>query len=407
VERVWAVFFVSGIKPKGETMYQTLTTFKVFVPAYMGCGTSQRIGIALTEKGYKKAFVVFDKGTRDAGIITPIIENIENAGIEVCQFDGVLPDPPTAMVEEASAKCNAFKPDVIVAIGGGSTMDTAKSVNVLVNNPPPLRQYLGLAKTIKSGVPLVFVPTTSGTGSETTTVSVLSITEQGGRKDSILSHVCQGSMAFLDPELTVGMPPKMTAATGLDAFAHAAEAITGSMANPISDELGASAIRLIYNYLPKAFDDGKDLEARERMQLGSFLAGAAFEATSTQLSHSFGHSMGTFFHVVHGLGCAVCLPWVIARSAKYEPHKVRIIADAMGLNVPKSAGSDELARAVKEAIIAFNKRVQIPNIKGLGISKEAILAIVPAIIADGPSLTAPWPINNAEVTAMIEEAYEI
>ena len=388
-------------------VYKQFTTFKVFIPSYMGCGCSKRIGITLATQGLKKAFIIYDKGTYNAGIIQPIIDNVANAGLDVNLFDGVQPDPPDDIIEAASDQCNGFGADVIVAIGGGSSIDSAKGVNVLVNNPKPLTSHIGLAKTLKKGLPLVAVPTTSGTGSETTDVAVLSVMNENGRKDAIVSHACLATMTFLDPELTVGVPAKMTAATGMDAFAHATEAITSSMANPVSDELGGAAVRLITKWLPIAFDDGKNIEAREKMQLASYIAGAAFQQTNTQLGHGFGHAMGTFFHVMHGIGCTVCLPWVIARSAKYEPHKVRIITEAMGLDIPESASNDELGKAVKEAIIKLSKRVQIPNIKDLGIPKEAMLSIVPAIVAEKPTLTAPWIPNAAELAAIVEEAYDI
>ena len=304
-----------------------ITTYECFVPPIMGPGASKRIGITLRAKGFKKAYVIFDKGMMDFGIAGPIIENLNMANIETVCFDKVTSDPPDEMVEACAEEARTAGCDVIVAIGGGSPMDTAKGVNVLINNPPPIRQYFGVQKNLRPGLPMVFVPTTAGTGSETTNMCVITCVSQG-KKDSVVSPVCVGSLAILDPELTIGLPPKATAMTGLDAFAHVVESMTGSQANPLSDALSRDAIRTIVKWLPVAVNDGKNIEAREKMLEASFFAGMAFTNALVHLGHSIGHSIGAVFHVPHGLACAFCLPEVIEYTARTESHKVRMICEA-------------------------------------------------------------------------------
>ena len=306
-----------------------ITTYECFVPPIMGFGASKRIGIALHARGHKKAFVIYDKGMEDFGIAPPIVENLHMSNIETVCFDEVVPDPPDEMVEHAAEIARTAGCDVIVAIGGGSSMDTAKGVNVLINNPPPIRQYFGVPKGLRPGLPMVFVPTTAGTGSETTNMCVISCVSQN-KKDSVVSPVCLGSLAILDPELTLGLPPRSTAMTGIDAFAHAVESLTGGQANPLSDALARDAIHTITRWLPRAVENGKDPVAREKMLEASYFAGMAFTNALVHLGHSIGHTIGARFHVPHGLACAFCLPEVIEYTAWTEKEKVEMICEEMG-----------------------------------------------------------------------------
>ncbi len=382
-----------------------ITSYECFVPAIMGSGSSKRIGITLRAKGFKKAYVIFDKGMMDFGIAGPIIENLNMANIETVCFDKVTSDPPDEMVEACAEEARVAGCDVIVAIGGGSPMDTAKGVNVLINNPPPIRQYFGVQKNLRPGLPLVFVPTTSGTGSETTNMCVITCVSQG-KKDSVVSPVCVGSLAFLDPDLTLGLPPKTTAMTGLDALAHVVESITGAQSNPLSDALCRDAIRTIVKWLPVAVADGKNIEAREMMINASFFAGMAFTNALVHLGHSIGHSIGAVFHVPHGLACAFCLPEVIEYTARTEHKKVAMICEAMGAEVPENAGWEEVGAIAKKTLRAFIRSVGMPNPKEYGIELDALLKIAPMVTADTGFALIPYRITAARVAEMFRSAYD-
>lgn len=382
-----------------------ITSYECFVPPIMGFGASKRIGITLRGKGYKKAFVIYDKGMMDFGIAGPIIENLQMADIETICFDGVQSDPPDVIVEAAAEQARSAGCDVIVAIGGGSPMDTAKGVNVLINNPPPISQYFGVQKNLKPGLPMVFVPTTAGTGSETTNMCVITAVSQG-KKDSVVSPVCVGSLAFLDPELTMGLPPKATAQTGIDAFAHAVESITGGQANPLSDALCRDSIKTITKWLPRAVANGKDETAREKMLEASFFAGMAFTNALVHLGHSIGHSIGATFHVAHGQACAYCLPEVIEYTARTEKEKVEMICEAMGVAVPEDATWQEVGAIAKDAIRAFIKSLGLPNLKESGIELEALLKIAPMVTSDSGFALVPYRITSARVQEMFKSAYD-
>ena len=370
----------------------------------MGFGASKRIGIKLHAQGHKKAFVIYDQGMEDFGIAPPIIENLHMSNIDTVCFSGVIPDPPDEMIERAAEQARSAGCDVIVAIGGGSSMDTAKGVNVLINNPPPLMQYFGVQKNLRPGLPMVFVPTTAGTGSETTNMCVISCVSQG-KKDSIVSPVCVGSLAILDPELTMGLPPKATAMTGIDAFAHAVESLTGGQANPLSDALARDAIRTITRWLPRAVENGKDEAAREKMLEASFFAGMAFTNALVHLGHSIGHSIGAKFHVPHGLACSFCLPEVIEYTARTEREKVEMICEAMGVSVPEGASWQEVGALAKDAIRALIKRVGLGNIQDSGIPLDDLLKIAPMVTADTGFAILPYRIPASRVAEMFRSAY--
>ena len=381
-----------------------ITTYECFVPPIMGFGASKRIGIALHARGHKKAFVIYDKGMEDFGIAPPIVENLHMSNIETLCFDEVVPDPPDEMVEHAAEIARTAGCDVIVAIGGGSSMDTAKGVNVLINNPPPIRQYFGVPKGLRPGLPMVFVPTTAGTGSETTNMCVISCVSQN-KKDSVVSPVCLGSLAILDPELTLGLPPRSTAMTGIDAFAHAVESLTGGQANPLSDALARDAIHTITRWLPRAVENGKDPVAREKMLEASYFAGMAFTNALVHLGHSIGHTIGARFHVPHGLACAFCLPEVIEYTAWTEKEKVEMICEEMGVTVPEGADWKEVGALARDAIRALIKKVGLPNLEQSNIPLDELVKLAPMVTADTGFAIIPYRITAARVAEMFRSAY--
>ena len=381
-----------------------ITTYECFVPPIMGFGASKRIGIALHARGHKKAFVIYDKGMEDFGIAPPIVENLHMSNIETVCFDEVVPDPPDEMVEHAAEIARTAGCDVIVAIGGGSSMDTAKGVNVLINNPPPIRQYFGVPKGLRPGLPMVFVPTTAGTGSETTNMCVISCVSQN-KKDSVVSPVCLGSLAILDPELTLGLPPRSTAMTGIDAFAHAVESLTGGQANPLSDALARDAIHTITRWLPRAVENGKDPVAREKMLEASYFAGMAFTNALVHLGHSIGHTIGARFHVPHGLACAFCLPEVIEYTAWTEKEKVEMICEEMGVTVPEGADWKEVGALARDAIRALIKKAGLPNLEQSNIPLDELVKLAPMVTADTGFAIIPYRITAARVAEMFRSAY--
>lgn len=382
-----------------------ITSYEIFVPTTMGSGASLRTGLKVKQLGLRKVLVVYDKGVKDVGIADLIIENLKNAGVEIVIYDKVLPDPPDYLVEEGAEIARRENIDGIVAVGGGSSMDTAKGINVLINNDPPIMKYFGVQKNLKPGVPMVFIPTTSGTGSEVTNMCVISCISRGN-KDSVVSPVCVASLAIVDPDLTLGLPQKMTAATGVDALAHAVESITGSQANPLSDALAREAIRMISKWLPVAYKDGSNAEAREQMVLASTFAGMAFTNALVHLGHSIGHTLGAHFHIPHGVACAIALPEVIEYTSKTEYKKVRMICECLGAELSDDATSEEIGVAAKKSLRDLIKSVGIPNLKELGIQLEDVMKVAPVITQDTGFAMIPYRITAAKVAEMLKSAYD-
>ena len=382
-----------------------ITSFNVFVPAIMGSGASLRTGIKVRDLGCKKVLVVHGKGMKASGIADTIIENIQNAGVETAVFMKVRPDPPDTIIEEGAEVAKLEGVDGIVAVGGGSAMDTAKGINVLINNPPPIMQYFGVQANLKPGLPLIFIPTTSGTGSEVTNMTVVSCTSRGN-KDSVVSPVCVGTLAIVDPDLTLGLNPRMTAITGVDALAHAVESMTGGASNPLSDALAREAIREAVKWLPVAYEDGSNLEAREHMILASMFAGMAFTNGLVHLGHSIAHTLGAQFNIPHGLACAAALPEVIEYSSRTEWKKVAMICECLGEEVPENATPEEIGAIARKALRSFLKLVGIPNMKELGLGLEDVINVAPLITADAGFALAPYRITAARVAEMLESAYD-
>jgi alcohol dehydrogenase len=237
-------------------------------------------------------------------------------------------------------------------------MDTAKAVNILLTNPSPIGKYLpgpGMSFA-KPGKALILIPTTSGTGSEVTPIAVLTITERHA-KGGIMGPACRASLAIVDPSLAAGMPPSITADTGMDAFAHAAEAITSIQANPMSDILAEKAIGLICAYLPKVVKDGTDMEARTNMSFAAMLAGYAFSDAITHFGHAIGHSLGAKYHIPHGNACGIALPGVMEFVAKAVPERVRYVGKAMGLDMPDTLSIEQTGKRVADAIRALSAEI--------------------------------------------------
>lgn len=383
-----------------------ITSYEIFVPVIMGSGSSMRTGMKVREMGCLKALVIYDKGMKDTGIADRILDSLHEAGLETVIFDGVVPDPPDTMVEAAAEEARKAGVDSIVAVGGGSAIDTAKGVNVLINNPPPLSNYCGgVQNGLKPGLKMVFIPTTSGTGSEVTNMCVISLVTQK-KKDSVVSPVCLADLAIVDPDLTLGLPPKMTAATGVDAFAHAVESLTGGQANPMADALAREAIRMIVKWLPIAIEDGKNLEAREHMILASTFAGMAFTNALVHMGHSIGHTFGALFHLPHGIACSLALPEVICYTAKTEAHKVREICDCMGVEVPADADNMAVGEIAREAIRGFLKKTGMPNMKALDIPKAPLGDIAKAVTQDIGYAIIPYRISASKVHELLLHAYD-
>ena len=315
-----------------------------------------------------RVLVVTDAGLVRAGLVEAAIRSLTRSGVAVAVFDGVVADPPEAVVLEASARARAFDATGIVGLGGGSSLDVAKLVALLVRGGEALPQIYGVGLARGPRLPLLLAPTTAGTGSEVTPISI--VTTGAHEKKGVVSPVLLPDVALLDPELTLGLPPAVTAATGIDAMVHAIEAYTSASPNnnPVSRALACEALRLLGRNIRRAVHHGDDLEARSAMLLGSLLAGQAFANSPVAAVHALAYPIGGHFGVPHGLSNALVLPHVLRFNA---PACGSRYAELLAHAFPEHAGggADAFIDAVEELGRACGLE---PRLRDVGIPADAV-----------------------------------
>lgn len=380
--------------------------FMFGIPSYVhfGEGVSTKLGEIAAGMGAQKAFVVYDKGVKAAGIIDSLIASLTAAGVSALEFDGVLPNPPDTEVEEAAAIARAANVDIIVAVGGGSSIDSAKAINILLTNPSPINQYDGINLVKAPGKPLIAIPTTAGTGSEVTAFSIVTDTVRT-KKMVIGGQFVGATIALADPLLTVGMPPKITASTGLDALTHAIEAYVSKAAMIPTDVMALKAIELISQNIMKATKNGGAcIEARSAMLLGSMMAGIAFNSAVLGLVHSIAHPLSAHFHLPHGVANAIGLPFVMEYNALTVPSRFRAIAVAMGIDVSGMSDTASALAAV-ELVKSMNKELEIPTLKDCGVTKDMFDRLAEDALKEVSTLFNPRDPSKQDVLAILEKAY--
>ena len=382
-------------------------TFNPKSEILFGDNSSEQAGARVKALGCSRVLCVYDKGVKDAGIVDPVVKSLEAAGLKVLHYGKVLADPPDTMVDECGDVARKEGVDGIVGVGGGSTLDTAKAVNVLLANPGPIVDYYLRpgAPPHRPGRPLILIPTTAGTGSEVTQVSVITNTATGA-KGGVKGPATIPTLAIVDPGLTMGLPPSITAATGMDTFAHALEAFTsGINNNMMSDLLADRAIELVARNLPQAVRQGSNTEARTAMSFASVLAGLSFSDAPCHLGHAFGHALGAIHHVPHGVGCAIAQPAVIRLAAGLMPAKIRRVGELMGLKAAESLSTEELGTQVAERIMAFNREIGIPSLKDLQVKESDLLPLSRATAKDVCFNFLPVALSEADLLKIVQREY--
>ncbi|MEM5028029.1 iron-containing alcohol dehydrogenase [Priestia sp. WB3] len=336
----------------------------------MGTGQSKEIGSIVEDLVLPgaKVMIVTDSGVRNAGLVQPIEAYLQVAGYSVFVFDQVSPNPRD---NECLAGAELFRKEqasAVIAIGGGSPMDTAKAIALLGPNGGIPEDYISGKKAYANLSPLICIPTTAGTGSEVTRSSV--ITLAASHKKITLKHaLLRPTIAILDPALTLTVPKSITAATGVDALVHAIEGYSCKVTNPISKAMGASAMETIVKYLPAAFEDGSDLEARYKMQEGSLLAGLCFGSADVAAVHCLAEALGSLYDTPHGIANAVFLPYVMQFNA--AENKVLHAELAKIMSFADKTDSDDVAiQKLIDGMYTFTKKLGIPALKDLSHVKE-------------------------------------
>ncbi|MFT6660383.1 MAG: alcohol dehydrogenase [Maricaulis maris] len=295
--------------------------------------------------GVERVVLVTDRGVRQAGLIDAPLGELEVAGLSVLVLDEVIADPPEDMVLAATARARDFGAQLVIGFGGGSSLDTAKLVALLLGSDQPLSDMYGVNKVRGQRLPLILIPTTAGTGSEVTPISVVTVGETS--KMGVNDPALYGDLAVLDAALTLGLPRHVTAATGIDAMVHAIEAYTSAIEkNPVSDALALAGLKKLHGSIERACLDGADMAAREDMLLGALLAGQAFANAPVGAVHALAYPLGGIFHVPHGLSNSLMLPPVLRYNApSAEPLYTQLAAHL------------DLAGASTEALVTEMERI--------------------------------------------------
>ena len=323
-----------------------------------GEGSVNRLPKFIKDKGFHKVLIVTDGVLMSLHLLDSLFENLQKEGIEYVLYDGVKPNPTDVNVEEGVKLYKENNCDAMIAFGGGSPMDCAKGIGARIAKPKKsIEQLQGLLKVLKK-IPTIFtVPTTAGTGSETTIAAVITI-EKTHHKASINDISLMPRYAVLDPLLTVGLPQKVTSTTGLDALCHAVEAYTNNTYNTkLEKKLAKDAVKLIHDNLYKAYLDGHDIEARQNMQRAAFYAGRAFTRGSVGYVHAIGHTLGGLYGVPHGLAMAILLPHVMKAFGSAVYDKLADLADVCGI---KGNTNEEKAKAFIAWIEEMKTKMNIP-----------------------------------------------
>ena len=374
-----------------------------------GAGAVNGLGNIIKQMGKSNVIVLTDQGMKDLPVVTDLISRLQNEGLTVHLFSNIAANPVEAMVHEAVDFMHQVKPDVIVAIGGGSPIDTAKAANVVYTHGGVVNDYdiaIGGIERIKPILlPLIAIPTTAGTGTEVTYVGVITDTKKH-TKFGVLSPLVIPDVALLDPEVTVSMPPALTAFTGMDALTHCIEAYTSVVGFPPADALALQGIKMIARSLRTAVKDGKNIAAREDMLLASMMAGTAFSLNGLGACHAMAHQLSAFFDTPHGLANAILLPRIMEFNLSSNPQKFADIAAAMGADIRNLSPEEAAAESLK-LVEQLAAEIGVPRyLDDVGASKDKIAELVERALVDNPITTNPRSCSAADVEQLYLAAFK-
>lgn len=325
--------------------------FRTVPHIHVGAGSAGRLAdVAASLIGSRKRiFLVTDKGVRGLGLLDRAVAGLDQAGLTVAVNDSVVADPPVDMVQAVVGEARDFGAELVIGFGGGSSMDTAKLVAVLLGTDQPLHEMYGVGQVTGARLPLILIPTTAGTGSEVTPISVVTVGETS--KVGVNDPTLYADLAVLDAELTYGLPRAVTAATGIDAMVHCIEAYTSRIEkNPVSDALALAGLKKLHGAIERACTDGNDTEAREDMLLGALLAGQAFANAPVGAVHALAYPLGGIFHVPHGLSNSLMLPPVLRYNAEEADPLYAELSAHIGLASPGAVALVEEMERIADAV---------------------------------------------------------
>ncbi len=378
--------------------------WNTFCPTLFGTGSSKEVGAKAKELGMTKVMVCTEKALCDFKVATQVIDVLKASGLEVFVFDKCKADAPSDICDEGAAFARANGIDGIVAVGGGSTLDTAKAVCIIISQKgTTIRDFYGVGEA-EHDMKLITLSTTSGTGSEISQWAVIGDIVTGAKEMPIYKP----DMAIVDPVLTYSLPAGPTAATGMDVLAHCVEALTNKNYNPYGYIFGKEGIKLTLKWLPVAVKEPKNEKAREMMALAANLGGMAISACGCQIGHSFAQTFGAMNHIPHGLGCAWGLPGVMTYTAKYGERKnLEEVAEAMDIAYTEKTSTKELADILSKRVVDLMRELEIKSLKDSGYSLDDCMLSAERFFHDGAFGNSPGTPGIKEIKEYIEYTYKV
>jgi alcohol dehydrogenase class IV len=370
-----------------------------------GPGIVKDIGFEASKLGGTKAIIVTDRVLRSIGLVDRVVRGLEESGVALAGiYDDVPPNSEVGVVEMGAQYARGQGCDVLIAVGGGSVIDTAKGMAVLLTLGGSLLDYQGVGVVTQPLLPLIAMPTTAGTGSEVTLAAVIK-DDASGLKLEFNSPYMMPNVAVLDPEMTITLPPMLTAATGMDALTHAIEAYVSNQAEPITDALGIHAIGMIAQALPAAVKNGGDLEARGEMLLAACIAGLSFSNALCGIVHAMAHACGGRYGVPHGVANSILLPYGMEFNLDSCPERFADIAVAMSA-ATKRASVQRAARLSVAAVRKLSADIGLPRrLRDVGVKADGIPQLAEDALADAMMISNPRPAELPDVIHLLQQAY--
>ncbi|HWO77829.1 MAG TPA: iron-containing alcohol dehydrogenase [Bacillus sp. (in: firmicutes)] len=379
-----------------------------FVPvSFTGWNSLSHLVEQVSQFGVKKILLVTDPFLKEIGLTDKVVVPLREAGYIIDIYTDIVPEPPLEIGEKLVAYTREFQYEMVIGVGGGSALDLSKLAAVLAVHEGNVADYLNLTGTkriTKKGLPKILIPTTSGTGSEVTNISVLSLETT---KDVVTHDYLLADVAIVDPALTISLPPRVTAATGIDALTHAVEAYVSKNASPVSDAFALQAIRLISGSIRTAVSNGEDRQARTNMSYGSYLAGLAFFNAGVAGVHALAYPLGGQFHIAHGESNAVLFPYVMGYIRQSCEKRMKDIYNAMGFHPTNLSQLDASYKCVAE-LKRLVEEINIPStLRGFNIPEDALERLTNDAIQQKRLLArSPMTLEKKDIYRIYKAAYD-
>ncbi len=368
---------------------------------YIGLNALSILSSEIERLDSQKPLIVTDPNMEKLGYVDKVKKHLSGVKAEV--FNEIKGEPSIEELERLAVKVRNGKYDLILGLGGGSAMDSAKIASISATNEGSIEDYIGIDKVRNKGLPLICIPTTSGTGSEVTKFAVIRYEKT---KKAISSDLIIPDVAIVDPTLTVSLPAKITAYTGLDALSHAVEAMISTWATPFTDTLALGAIRTIFRYLKRAYENGEDLEARYYMSMAATLAGLSFNDPKVLLAHSIGQTIGPIYNLPHGLSVALALPYILDFYLPSSTDKIALISEAAGIYNDRMTDEENAQRMIRW-LLEFYRELEIPlSLRELRVSLDDLDDLAEYTVNYQPRSNSPISLTKENVLELYRKMWE-